>query len=55
MENGKVTKARTMSGGSVSGCFRAYGIYFHPTLSALKVAGTRKPSAFGYLLSDSEK
>lgn len=43
-----------MSGGSVSGCFKAYGIYFHPTLSALKVAGTRKP-AFGYFLSDSGK
>lgn len=51
MENGNV-KARTMPGGTAS---KLALCTFHSRLFALKVAGTIKPSALGYFVSDSIK
>lgn len=51
MENGNV-KARSMPGGTAS---KHALCTFHSTLFALKVAGTIKPSALGYFVSDSVK
>lgn len=51
MENGNV-KARTRPGGTAT----KYALCtFLSTLFALKVAGTIKPSALGYFVSDSVK